>query len=118
MDQVEGTEAQMRRLAAAVDKARALPRRDTLRGATGRVRISPTVPGPGWTLRHADIVQHPTDRNRYAYPVTADVQALHGTTVRDVNGQGDVTIDTSSKVERGSDWEGGTVMRVIATRGR
>lgn len=99
MSQREGTRAEMQRLSRAVDALLNHPTPGTNVG--GGRHVFARV---GTTVREAHVERHPTDSARYAYRLTARAAALHGRTV-DVGGT-DVTIDTSTAVERTADWEG------------
>lgn len=99
MSQLEGTRDEMRRVSSAVDSLIGYPRAGTNVG--GGRHVSARV---GTTVREAHVYRHPTETTRYAYPLTERSAALHGRLVN-VDGA-DVTIDTSTAVERDATWEG------------
>lgn len=102
-EQLEGARADMELIRDAVDTALGYPVRDGRHVGGGRhFEIHRSIPGPGWTIRHARVRKHPS-RELYAYPVTERVLALDGQVVQ-VRGQ-DVTIDTSGRVERDGEWD-------------
>lgn len=93
---IVGTKAEVEKLQTEMDKQLGYPKKGTNVGGGIHVQI-PDTPGVGWTLTHAQPVEHPTNKGQWAID-TREIEAKKLSDAKKaaaLEAKQDVTLDTT-----------------------
>lgn len=102
MKHVTGARAPVLAYQALVDKSCGYPSSAHVHVGAGRhVEVDPHVPGPGWTLHHADVREHHKTKGLFAH-VAVDVSAAAPLTLEE---RAQLLAANDEAVELENDWQ-------------
>ena len=99
---ITGTKADVLAYQALVDKANGYPSSEHIHVGGGRhVEVDPNVPGPGWTLHHDELREHPKTKGLFAH-VAVDVPEAGALSAAE---HAELDEANATATELGEDWK-------------